>query len=294
MSSDTTTNTLIVTASATDHKLIEPLVQQLDMADPKANVLKPYKVENADPQQVYRSLTELFRTSRNISVGYQQETGMILVFASAADQEEVARAIMDIDKATEGRPKATLEVYSLEGLDGDAAVDALRALLVNETPKVDLQVDLTNNQILAIAEPSQHELLRKALSQLSPEQREVEVFPLQHVDPFTAQSAISTLFTDLPLAATPSVEADSNTQQLMVRATKSQLERIRQLLNKMGEGPAQPRDGQSGSMLRILPLTGDVESTLRQIERIWPQVRGNPIQVVVPPKSKRERRHTAR
>jgi hypothetical protein len=73
----------------------------------------------------------------------------------------------------------------------------------------------------------------------------------------------------------------------MVRATKSQLERIRQLLDKMGEGTVQPRGGQSGSMLRILPLTGDVESMLRQIERIWPQVRGNPIQVVVPPKSKR-------
>ena len=100
--------------------------KQLDVTDPKASILKPYMVENADPQQVYQSLTELFRTSRNVSVGYQQETGMILVFAPPADQEEVARAITDIDKATEGRPKATLEVYSLEGLDGDAAVTALR------------------------------------------------------------------------------------------------------------------------------------------------------------------------
>ena len=107
MSSDTTTNTLIVTASAEDHKLIEPIVQQLDVTDPKASILKPYNVQNADPQQVYRSLTQLFRTSRNVSVGFQEETGMILVFAPLADQEEVARAITDIDKATAGRPKAT-------------------------------------------------------------------------------------------------------------------------------------------------------------------------------------------
>ena len=287
MSSDTTTNTLIVTASAEDHKLIEPIVQQLDVSDPKASILKPYMVQNADPQQVYRSLTQLFRTSRNVSVGYQEETGMILVFAPAADQEEVARAITDIDKATEGRPKAMLEVYSLEGLDGRAAVEAIRALFVDETPKVELQVDLTNNQVLAIAEPKQHEMLRKALLQLSPEKRDVEVFTLQHVDPYAAQSAVSTLFADLPLAATPSVEADPNTQQLMVRATKSQIERIRVLFEKMGEGPQQPPTGASGGMLRILPLSGDVENTLRQIERIWPQVRGNPIQVITAPKPNR-------
>ena len=164
LTSDPTTNTLIVTASAEDHEQIEPIVQQLDVTDPKASILKPYTVPNADPQQVYRSLQQLFRTSRNVSVGFQQETGMILVFAPLVDQEEVARAITDIDLATAGRPKATLEIYPLEGLDGDAAVDAIRALLVNETPKVELQIDLTNNQVLAIAEPKQHEMLRKALA----------------------------------------------------------------------------------------------------------------------------------
>ena len=126
-------------------------------------VVKPYTVKNADPQQVYESLTQLFRFNRDVSVGYQEETGMILVFAPAVDQEEVGQAIMDIDKATEGRPKATLEVYPLEGLDGDAAIETLDALLKSETPKIDLQVDDSNNQVLAIAEPAQQEMIRKAL-----------------------------------------------------------------------------------------------------------------------------------
>ncbi len=287
LSSDNNTNTLIVTATDADHKMIEPLVAELDVADPKSAVLKPYRVESADPQHVYRALNELFRSSRNVNVGYQQETGTILVFAPPAEQDEVARAIQDIDQMTAGRPKATLEVYPLEGLDGDAAVESLRSLLVDETPKVELQVDLTNNQILAIAEPRQHAMLRSALSQLVPEQREMEVFSLQRIDPYTAQSAITTLFMDLPLAATPSVDSDPNTQQLMVRATRSQLTRIRELLDKLGEGPTRPRDGQSGAPLRILPLSGDVEGTLRQLERIWPQVSGNPLQVIAPPQRRR-------
>lgn len=288
LSSDLTTNTLIVTATAEDHKQIEPLVQQLDVTDPKASILKPYTVTNADPRQVYQSLTQLYRNSSKVSVGYQQETGMILVFAPLVEQEEVARAVQDIDLATAGRPKATLETYPLEGLDGDAAMEAIRALLVNETPKIELQIDNTNNQILAIAEPKQHDMLRRALSQLVPEQREVEVFSLKRVDPFMADSAISTLFADLPFAAMPSVEADPNTQQLLVRATKSQLARISELLQKMGEGVGHDaeRTQTNGGMLRILPLSGDVDKTLQQIERIWPQVRGNPIQVITPQKSR--------
>ncbi len=258
MTTDTTTNTLIVTGTAEDHLQVEPLVKQLDVAPPTTRIVKPYTVKNADPQQVYESLTQLFRLNRDVSVGYQEETGMILVFAPAVEQEEVGQAIMDIDKATEGRPKATLEVYPLEGLDGDAAIETLDALLKSETPKIDLQVDDSNNQVLAIAEPAQQELIRKALEQLTPLVRDVEVFTLTRVDPYTADSAISTMFEDLPYAATPSVEADPDNQQLIVRATKPQLERIRQLLEKMGEGTVQ-QSQQSSSMLRVIPLSGDVE-----------------------------------
>ncbi len=283
LSSDASTNTLIATATAEDHQTIAPLVEQLDVADPKANVLKPYRVENADPQQVYMSLTELFRTNRNVSIGFQAQTGMILVFAPAADQTEVEQAIRDIDLATVGRPRAVLQVYSLEGLDGESAVATLRRVLLNETPKIELQLDETNNQLLAIADPLQHVMIRQALQQLSPEPRDVEVFTLQRVDPYTASSAISTLFSDLPYAAMPSVEADPNTQQLMIRATKSQLERIEQLLQKMGEGGAPLPGSTQGSILRVLPMSGDVENTLQQIQSLWPRVRGNPLEVLMPP-----------
>ncbi len=284
LSPDVATNTLIVTGSAEDHQQVEPLVRELDVASPTTRVLKPYHVQYADPQQVYTSLTQLFRTNREVSVGFQEDTGMILVFATAVDQDEVSRAIADIDKATAGRPKATLEVYSLEGYDGDAAIASLTALLADETPKIELQIDDNNNQVLAIAEPVQHEMIRKALSQLTPQQRDVEVYTLQRVDPYAAESAISTLFEDLPFAAQPSVEADPDSQQLIVRATKSQLERIKVLLEKMGEAAVEQSTQQSSSMLRVIPLSGNVDSTLREIQRIWPQVRGNEIQIITPPR----------
>ncbi len=285
MSSDLSTNTLIVTGTEEDHQQVEPLVKQLDVASPTTRVVVPYAVKHADPQEVYQSLVQLFRFNRNVSVGYQQDTGMILVFAPSPDQDEVGRAITEIDNATAGRPKATLEVYQLEGVDGVAAVDTLTELLKDETPKVDLQIDDSNNQILAIADPEQQAMIRKALTQLKPTEREVEVYTLQRVDPYTAESAIDTLFEDLPYAAMPSVEADPDTQQLIVRATKKQLERIQTLLEKMGEGVAGKRSGSSNSMLRVIPFPGDAAATLREMEKIWPQVSGNKMQIITAPSS---------
>ena len=287
--SDPGTNTLIVTTTQEDHLLIDPLVQQLDVVDPKSPVVKPYSVRNAKARDIYDSLSQLYRFNRDVSVGFQEETGMLLVLAPESEQQLVAQAINDIDKAIEGRPQAMLQVYPLEGLDGNAVVESLERLFAKETPKLEVQIDSSNNQMLVIAEPAQHLKVRDALEQLTPEPRDVEVFTLQRVDPYTARSAINTMFLDVPFAATPSVEADPDTQQLIVQATPSQMRRIEQLLEKMGEGargvgPAAP-SGASGTLLRVLPMGMESDALLRQIEQIWPQVRGNKIEVVTPPRT---------
>ncbi|MFO7902552.1 MAG: secretin N-terminal domain-containing protein, partial [Pirellulaceae bacterium] len=283
MSADPSTNTLIVTGTTEDHAQVEPLVEQLDVASPSTSILKPYTVKNAEAEQVYQALSQIFSSSRDISIGYQDKTGMIMAYAPAAQQDEVEQAILAIDEATAKRPEATLKVYELEGVDVTTAVDTVRSLLEDETPKIDLQSDMGNNQILAIAEPQQHELIENAISQLKPVKREMEVFTLGRMDPYSAQLAINTMFGDLPFAAMPMVEADPDMRQLIVHATEEQLKRIRELLDKMGEGDGGPgRRRDSTSLLRVIPFTGDVAETLREIERIWPQVRGNQIEIVSP------------
>ena len=286
--SDPGTNSLIVTTTEEDHLIIESLVRQLDVVDPKSPVVRPYTVQNANPRKVHESISQLYRSNRNVMVGFQEETGMLLVLAPEAEQELISRAITDIDRAFQDRPQAQLRIYPFEGLDGAAAMESLRTLFAKETPKVELQFDRANNQLMVIAEPVQHLKIRDAFDQLVPEPRDVEVFTLQRIDPYAARSAISTLFKDLPFAASPTVEADPDTQQLIVQATRSQMRRIEQLLEKMGEGlrgerPA-PVPGVSTGPLRVLPFSGDSEALLRQLEQIWPQVRGNRIEIVTPPR----------
>ncbi len=168
------------------------------------------------------------------------------------------------------------------GMDGRTTIGSLETLLKDMKPQVDMDYDYTNSQVLVIAEPDQHVVIAKMLEQLKPEDREVEVFTLRRVDPFAAESAIDSLFADLPFSAAPAVDTDEGTQQLIVRATQGQIERIRQLLEKMGESPEAQRDRASEGLMRVVPFTGDIEATLKQIEAIWPQLRSNPMRIVVP------------
>ena len=73
--------------------------------------------------------------------------------------------------------------------------------------------------------------------------------------------------------------SDVGSQQLFVRATQQQHEKIRELLVKMGEtGLLLP--GSAGPRLRVFPFEGDVEGAVEEIKRIWPQLRSNPIEIV--------------
>jgi hypothetical protein len=86
----------------------------------------------------------------------------------------------------------------------------------------------------------------------------------------------------------PTVQSDEDTQQLLIRATKPQLEQIRQLLTKMGE-PSLVSDAAPGTStrnLRIIPLGGytplEVDAAIQRIEQLWPRLRANPIRVIRP------------
>ena len=276
---DANGRTFLATASAKDHEKIKSAADQLDRSESSRAQMKTYVVQRADPQAVYRALRTMYRRDRSVGLSYDPEGRMIMAVTHSRQHETIDNIIQQFESSAGRASGATLETYSLKNVDSQAVQPALEVLLRNQNPKVELNVDRVANHLMVVALPQQHQLIRNALGNLRTEERVLEVLQLQQVEPETAERAIDNLFMDEPIAATPTIDSDRDTQQLFVRATHEQLTMIRQLLAKMGEIGL--RDSARGNT-RVVPFPGDTRQLLEQIQRMWPQLRTNPIRVLSP------------
>jgi len=178
-----------------------------------------------------------------------------------------------------------LVVYPVTDADSESVLAVMQTLLAG-VPDVRLAVDPKTGNLVAFARPTQHKTIQATLEQMQRDASVVEVIYLQVVDPQLAVLSINKLFGgggEDPDPKAPQVDADPTTGQLLLRATRSQLEQIRTLLEKMGESDTYDPSLARGGNVRLLPLTGrSALSALEQVQQIWPTMRANKIRVVTP------------
>ncbi len=124
------------------------------------------------------------------------------------------------------------------------------------------------------------------MEKLRTEERQLEIFELEYLEPYTARTAIDSLFADEGFAAMPEVDIDLDTQQMFIRATEEQMAEIRKLLIKMGETSLKSLQAGQRGRLRVIRFRGDAKAALEEIQRVWPQLRKNPVRVVTPSAAK--------
>ncbi|MEK6234033.1 MAG: hypothetical protein N2C14_04920, partial [Planctomycetales bacterium] len=152
---------------------------------------------------------------------------------------------------------------------------------------VRLALDEKTGNIVALARPSEHATIRATLQEMQQGGREFEVIQLRRLDPQYVVLSINKLFGitgegDNPTA--PKVDADPTSRQLLIRASKVQIEQIRSLLEKMGENSTGSAFGEESSLarsnVRIVPLSNrQMNSALDQLEFVWPNFRSNKIRI---------------
>ncbi len=173
--------------------------------------------------------------------------------------------------------------YPVTSADPQAVLEVLQTLLVG-MPDVRLAIDPKTGNLIAFARPAQHATIRATLQQLQGEAGQVEVIPLRVVDPQLAVLAINKLFgtADGGNVNAPTVDADIMTRQLLIRGSRSHIEQIREMLRKMGE-PEPGAGGGNVNLIRTIPMSPEVaEAMLRELQAVWPNVRENRLQVIVP------------
>lgn len=278
---------LVATASDAEHKKIAEVVAGLDepeSADTRSE-LRAYPLKATEGRTLQRTLQSYFRRHDDIEISFDQENESIVAIAPARMQEQIAQMVAEVERAAGTDPASTLEVYRLKRADARTALEVLENAFQRETPKIKLTFNRRSGQITAVATPDQHAMIQRTLDELDHDDRELEVFQLDVLEPFAAEMSIDRLFggDEYGDPNYPIVDSDSNSQQLFVRATRQQLGEIRDLLVKMGErGLSVQKSTGKNQRMRVIPFRGNAADALREIQRVWPQIRKNNIRVVTP------------
>ena len=286
---------ILVTETAGRLRTIRRVLARIE--DPEglnAAELKAFDLKYALPEQALAVLRRLFDIAEDKSAAADgsisfsaDPTGRRLLVSGRPDKvARVAEVLKVIDVAGPGGELAglppQLQVYPIASADPQAVLKVMQTLMEGQ-PDVRLAIDEKTGHLIALARPSDHATIRATLEQLQQDARVVEVIQLTAIDPQVAVLSITKLFGGGKDATglAPQVDADPTTRQLLVRGTKSQVEQIRAMLEKMGESGSEGRTG-SGNV-RMLPLSGrSARSALERIQEIWPTMSPNKIRVVTP------------
>ena len=282
---DAASRSLVVNAMPEDHAKIKATIDEMDRRDPEGQSprLEVHRLEHADAESLMTVLRGLFRLQPQVQLSVDERRGAIVALATPVQQETIRSLVEQVEKEAAADATVSLEVYPLGDADSRATLRLLTSLLEKQGTKAEVSIEPRTNSLVVIARPEQHKAVKAALEQIKPEERSLEILQLDVVDPTTAELAIGRLFGDDAYGAhAPTVDSDFATQQLFVRATKAQHEKIRDLLVKMGETGLVPVVG-VGLHSRVVPFDGDLNAAVEEIQRVWPQLRANPIRVVSPP-----------
>ena len=275
---------LAVSARPDDHEKIKAAVEQIDQEGDaeQAPKLEAHRITSADPAKLFAMLQAFFRRQPEIQLSLDDENETVMALATPRDHKKIKTLIAEVEKGNSSEVAPKVEVYSLKNVDSDALKEVLDKLLEKDLAKVQLSVDSRSDQLVAIARPKHQEIIRETIDRMRTEEQTLEIFQLNVVDPATATLGIDRLFDSTggydPTA--PVVDVDEDSQQLFVSATKEQHEKIRELLTKMGETNLKKVTSEQQRTMRVVPFRGDVRTTLKEIRRVWPQLRDNPIEIV--------------
>lgn len=282
---DSRTGSLLVWATEAEHERIAATFADLDeSADGHEAELRTYTIHLAEPANVLNALQGLFAGQPDVRLSLEPRTRKVIAWATPERHKLIEETVQDIDrKGTTGEVLVT-EVHRLDSADPDNVRQVLSNLF-RDKDYVRLVSDPTSRRLVAIATAKEQAIVRETIAQMQGAERELEVFTLDVVDPFAAELAIENLFPGKGAndPDTPKIESDFDTQQLYVRATQEQLAEIRELLVKMGETSLAASSVGSNRRIRTIRMSPDaIQAALKEIQRVWPQLGGNPIRIVQP------------
>ena len=303
-SSDSANGGIYITGTSQEHEDLATLIEEINKQPGKAPSTRTFLMQYASPDIVARAITGALGSRTSAGVSYNRDSKTVFATGTLQELQSIEQMIKVMDTPGAKDSARRLEIFSLQGIDGRSLENAIESLF-KDTSGAYVQYDNVNEQLLVTGSTNQIAMVQEAIKKLAPPARSLEIFSLANNDPFAMKTAIEALFQDEPTQTAPSLSVDSSQQQLIVRATKEQFDAIKQLMQRMGENPSiaalgvNPSNGNandyppgsignsksnasSGQRLRTVPVNRNPKQLLEDVQRLWPLIRSNPIQVVDP------------
>jgi type II secretory pathway component GspD/PulD (secretin) len=284
---DATNGGLFATSSEGELEAIAKIIAEVNQQPGKLPSFRAFPLKHASAEAIAKSVTGVLGSRSTTGVTFQRDANTVFAVGSKQDLTNIEQLIAQLDTPESRDNARRLEIFSLKGVDGKSISTTLESLFKDSANPAEIKYDSFNEQLFVAGDAKQLALIADSLQKLAPPKRELAIFQLEDTDPNSFKFAADALFADEPLNTTPSITIDYNQQQALVRGTKDQIESIRKLVSQLGQPDRAEMTkvvpgSNANSRLRFVPIHRNPKALLEDVERLWPMMRGNPIQVIDP------------
>jgi type II secretory pathway component GspD/PulD (secretin) len=258
-----TSGSLAVVGSATDHKGIKAILEQLqpDKPGPGAPELKAYPVATTDPSGTLKTLKTLYP---NAQIALDATSERFLVTAPPVEQTAIRASLDQIQTPAPPEKKARFETYLLRGVDPTTLLTNLQTLV----PTAKVTVDKTGvGKLVVFGTPAEHETVKAALDTLG-RGAGVESTPQLEIHRLTKADPTTTIATLQSVAPEAKITLDPQSKSLIVLAVPADQKAIRTVLEQLQPDKPAP----DAPQLRFFPLPQPPsEGTLGVLKALAPK-----------------------
>ncbi|MDR2643547.1 MAG: hypothetical protein LBC74_12220 [Planctomycetaceae bacterium] len=237
----------------------------------------PYSTGVADPTTTLLVLQTLLAGKMDVRLSIDPKTGGIAALARPAEHATIREVInqMQINSPS-------IEVIPLRRLNPIAAVEAIKKFFATSTPTQTTTPQNPAAPAGTSANPSAPNIppnpqLTPQPTQRGPGGRAGGQPPIN-----TARTTVNTAVNQIPSIPNPTVEADVPGRRIIIRGTRSQINDIRTLLEKLGEDPAILRAQHSSRIRNINISPAATTLVLEQLQELWPKIGQNELRIITP------------
>jgi type II secretory pathway component GspD/PulD (secretin) len=234
VTSDRSSNSLVVTADASEMEKIEDVIMQVEQVGGEGLLTRVYSLTKGDPEALQEALEPLLPKARFAG---DPSTGGLFVTASEEDHKQVALIIEEMD-GVDGR-EPVLKAYAIRNANGDAAYQAV-ANAMPDTRTVGVSFDPDTSTIFVVGLAADHRRAEQIIQQIdiqrpSSRTRSLKVFSLVGADGPAIEEAVQALFID----AIPEVKVqyDLIQEQLVVVGDETQLKQVEETVKQFERTP---------------------------------------------------------